>query len=315
MTSRLVARLGQRTYRPFSAGIQTLCSKILDRHGPASAAILYYGSCFRSRNEAEGIVDLYLVVDSYRAVYDRALKSALNRLLPPNVFYLEVPFEGSIVRAKYAVISMADLKRCTSKRCFHSYFWARFAQPTGLAYVRDAQAEAQVKGALAQAIMTFVIRAIPEVKPPFSARHLWQTGLKLSYGAELRTENLDKGANLFDADPQYYDEITALAMEGVPFEIEALKNCDPVRYEASIPGRVHGVSRMAWRVRHCQGKVLSLLRLLKGLFTFEGGVDYILWKIARHSGVSVEMGSGLRRCPVLGICLLAWRLYRRGGFR
>ena len=42
---------------------------------------------------------------------------------------------------------------------------------------------------------------------------------------------------------------------------------------------------MAWRFRRLVGKVLSILRLAKGVFTFDGGVDYILWKIERHSGV------------------------------
>ncbi len=49
--------------------------------------------------------------------------------------------------------------------------------------------------------------------------------------------------------------------------------------------------------------------------TFEGGVDYILWKIERHSGVTVDIEPRLRRHPLLAMWILAWRLYRRGGFR
>ena len=34
---------------------------------------------------------------------------------------------------------------------------------------------------------------------------------------------------------------------------------------------------------------LSVLRLLKALFTFEGGLDYIAWKLERHSGQRIEV--------------------------
>ena len=75
------------------------------------------------------------------------------------------------------------------------------------------------------------------------------------------------------------------------------------------------LSHITWRLRSLQGKVLSVLRLLKAITTFEGGVDYILWKIQRHSGVTVEVEPRLRRRPLLAIWVLSWRLYRRGGFR
>jgi hypothetical protein len=55
--------------------------------------------------------------------------------------------------------------------------------------------------------------------------------------------------------------------------------------------------------------------LLKATLTFEGGVDYILWKIERHSGVTVEIEPGLKRRPLLAMWVLSWRLYRKGGFR
>jgi hypothetical protein len=71
----------------------------------------------------------------------------------------------------------------------------------------------------------------------------------------------------------------------------------------------------AWRARILLGKLLSALRLVKGLLTFKGGVDYILWKIERHSGVRVEVGPQLRRFPPLAILVIMWRLYRRDAFR
>jgi hypothetical protein len=57
------------------------------------------------------------------------------------------------------------------------------------------------------------------------------------------------------------------------------------------------------------------MRLIKATLTFEGGVDYIRWKIERHSGVTVDIEPQLKRHRFIAICVLAWRLYRKGGFR
>src|SRR5690606_13814062 len=73
--------------------------------------------------------------------------------------------------------------------------------------------------------------------------------------------------------------------------------------------------RRLWRIRQSVGKLLTVLRLAKGVFTFEGGMDYILWKIERHSGVRATATPWPRRHPLLASPLLAWRLYRTGAFR
>ncbi|MBW1896138.1 MAG: hypothetical protein JRI47_03685 [Deltaproteobacteria bacterium] len=313
ISPQLMRQICRQTSRPVSAGVYALCDKILERHGHRVAAILYYGSCFRRGDDSEGIVDLYLLVDTYHDAYQNRIQAVLNKLLPPNVFYLEMPFEGRVVRAKYAILSLADLERGTSMRCFHSYFWGRFAQPAGLAYARDDQVAQRVCEALAGAVMTFVVRVLPEMTSPFTARELWRTGFVLSYRAELRTEDPDGVGNLFDAEPEHYEQLTRATVGGTSLDVQAFDAA--VYYQAGIPERARRLSRLAWGARRLQGKALSILRLFKGLFTFHGGIDYILWKIERHSGVSVEVAPRLRRLPILGVCIVFWRVYRQGGFR
>jgi hypothetical protein len=64
-----------------------------------------------------------------------------------------------------------------------------------------------------------------------------------------------------------------------------------------------------------QGTALSILRLLKASFTFDGGLPYLAWKIERHSGVKIEITPFMRRHPRLGALGALWRTRRRGGFR
>ena len=89
-------------------------------------------------------------------------------------------------------------------RWFNSYLWGRFAQPCGIAYVRDAETAAAVHRLLAQAVVTF--------------------------------------------------------------------------------------------------------------FAFQGGLEYIVWKLERQSGTRIEVSERVRRYPLIFAWGLFWRLYRRGIF-
>jgi len=311
----LTDQIHRHILEPIPPAIKTLSDALLANYGKAVEAILFYGSCLRTGEDRGGLVDLYVLVDHYRAVEPRRFLAALNKLLPPNVFYIEVPFENRTVRAKYAVLSLTDFTQGTSKRWFHSYIWGRFAQPVGLIYTRNDQVARQVKSALAQAVLTFIARVLPRVPASFTARDLWRIGWELSYRAELRAERPEKLARLFEAAPHYYEHLTRAALDRLSFPVDIQKENGVYRYTASIPDRTRRMSRLDWMVRSWQGKLLSVLRLLKGLLTFRGGVDYILWKIERHSGVKVEVPLRLKRYPLLATCVIFWKLYRRGGYR
>ena len=313
--SQLIAAISRRSQRSVSPAVRILIDEILARHGEAAQAILFYGSCLRSGDDLDGLVDLYLLVDNYRAAYTSRIQAFINVLLPPNVYYLEREFEGQVVRTKYAVLSLADFKKGTSMRWFHSYLWGRFCQPTALLYARNDEVARLVQEGFAQSVLTFMRRVLPRVNADFTARQMWRRGLELSYRAELRAERPEKRAGLVDAAPDYYENITRIAMNALVFPVERVDRADGISYRARIPAGARFLSRLTWGLRSIQGKLLSGLRLLKAMATFEGGVDYILWKIERHSGVTVDIEPRLRRRPLLAMWVLSWRLYRRGGFR
>jgi hypothetical protein len=312
--TKLIDQICRQISQPVSPAIHALADRLLADYGDAIEAILFYGSCLRSGEDRGGLADLYVLVDRYRAIEPRTLLAALNKLLPPNVFYIEVPFEDRAVRAKYAVLSLNDFASGAS-RWFHSYIWGRFAQPVGLLHARNDQIADRIQSILAQAALTFIARVLPCVPAGFTARDLWRRGWTLSYRAELRVEKPEKLAGLFEAAPLYYEHLTRTAIRRLPVAVDTRKNNGTYRYTASIPDRVRRRGRLDWMVRTWQGKLLSVLRLLKGLLTFRGGLDYILWKIERHSGVKVEVPLRLKRYPLLATCVVFWKLYRRGAYR
>jgi hypothetical protein len=300
---------------PDSPAPQALVDALRGRHGKAVNAILFYGSCLRSGDLYDGLVDLYLIVDSYTACYSHKSRALANWVLPPNVFYSEIRVADRVVRAKYAVLSSADLRNGTSRRWFHSYLWGRFTQPTALAWCRNKSARREIEASLKNARRTFLERVLPRLPAVGQVRDLWQQGLQLSYGAELRAESAGRSAELTAAAVDYYVAVTREAADSLRYPLTFEGNGADTRYRAGIPALSRVLSRAGWILRAVQGKLLSVARLLKALFTFEGGLDYIAWKLERHSGQRIEIPPRVRRHPLIFVWGLFWSLYRRGVFR
>jgi hypothetical protein len=311
---QLTKLLAEETAPPFSSELLALRDALLERYSDSGAALLFYGSSLRSGDALEGLVDLYLVVDDYRKAYRKALPALFNRLLPPNVYYLETEVNGHRVRTKYAVISLQDLERGTSMRWFHSYLWGRFAQPCRQLYSRDADTAIRIQRSLAAAILTFLTRVLPALPERLDCAAIWQQGLALSYGAELRAEKPGRAIHLFESWKDHYTVVTSLAMAALPYEIRLEQGTPEPLYLVRIPRHARVLGRMGWRLRSLQGKLLSILRLMKAAFTFQGGMDYIAWKLERHTGAAIEVTPKMRRHPLIYSWALVWRLYRRGVF-
>jgi hypothetical protein len=315
VASRIINQIRNPPLPAASTGVHALAKHLASEYGENLQAILYYGSCLRSGDDREGIVDLYALVGSYRAAYKGRGLALLNKLLPPNVFYLEIPYRNRRVRAKYAVLSMSDFRKGTGPAWFHSYLWGRFAQPVGLLYCRDERTDQLVYESLSQAVNTFLLRVLPQLRQPFDARELWSKGLLLSYRAELRSEKPAAILRLYDAAADYYERVTRDALASLSLPVDILESDGRPCYRVHFSDRSRIANTWAWKLRGLQGKVLSVLRLLKGWATFQGGTEYILWKIERHSGVKIDLTPRLKKHPFVALWVISWRLYRRGGFR
>jgi hypothetical protein len=282
------------------------------RHGAAVGAVLFYGSCLRSGSDRDSLLDLYLLVDRYRDAYPgQALAALANRILPPNVFYFEMPWNGRTVRTKYAVIDFDDFAAAATPSALLPAVWARFSQPTVLLYSRDSRARASIEEALSRSIATMALRTAPLVEGPIDAAGFWIAGYARSYRAEARVEGAGRARELVQPLQRYEALLRpALALAAVPFE-EAGEG--RIRTRLSADERARGLA--FWSRAAMATRLHSVPRLAKAAVTFEGGVDYALWKVERHSGVRVEAGPWQRRHPILSAIPLAFRAWRQGAFR
>ena len=163
--------------------------------------------------------------------------------------------------------------------------------------------------------LSFLDRVLPALPAQGQVGSLWEGGLRLSYRAELRAEGSSRAQQLTRANLAYYQAVTRAAAPLLEHRVEITPTPGGDRYRTEIAPLRRAISRAAWALRIAQGKLLSVARLLKALFTFDGGLDYIAWKLERHSGVPVEIPDKVRRYPLIFIWGLFWKLYRRGVFR
>lgn len=313
--STVLEIVSQPSARPIPASIQAAGNFLAKKYGQAVQGILLYGSCLRAGTDQDGLVDCYVIVDEYASVYPSAWLALLNRWLPPNVFYGEVNLEERIIRMKYAVLSIEDFERSVTPKWFHSYFWGRFAQPTAVMACPSQAMNQRIISGLGRAVLTFLGNVVPQMPQQFSAKDAWSIGLALSYGAELRAESKGRITTLWDSNQAYYEQVAHVTFSAHFPKIKIIQRHDITMYEIEFSMVGYTKNRLAWTVRKVQGKILSILRLMKAAFTFQGGADYLIWKIERHSGVKIELTPAQRRHPIWAGLTTFWRLYRQGAFR
>ena len=271
---------------PVDPQVSAMAEAIAARHGAASRAVLFYGSCLREKRLEGLMLDFYLVVADYRAAYSKRRLALANRLVPPNVFY----FEHGGLASKYAVLSERDFHRLNGPETRNVSVWARFAQPSRLVWATDTAARERAVDAVARAAPTLLAAAGQRAgEKPLD---WWRRAFVLTYSAELRAERKGRSISVVDADRERYIRFTVPA--------------------AAAMGRM---ARVSWRRRRIEGKLLSLVRLAKASATFAGGADYIAWKINRHAGTKLRLKPWQRRWPLLGAISVLPRLLRSGAVR
>lgn len=281
--------------------VDAFVQQFSDQFQESLVAVVFYGSCMRTKEYQNALLDFYVVVNNYRSAYQGRWYAVLNKVLPPNVFFAKAKVNNITYQAKFAVISQADLQKRTALSAFHPYFWARFMQPIAIVYSRTEEDIDWLCEVQKQAAMTFYSKTYPLLEGHVSSRNFWENGLRLTYATELRAESAQRAQVLYDADSAFYDYYSQ--------HLFAMK--DHFNQQA----QANNLFRLQWKLRIIYGKYISILRLLKATQTFVGGVDYIAWKIHRHTGDEIKVSNNLRKYPWLFCWPLLLRLFIKGKVR
>ena len=249
-------------------------------------AVLGYGSCLRGVSTKDSLVDFYVLVREPSQVSSSGLSSRACAILPPNVYYAELPYEDYTLRTKFAVLDIDTFGQWVGDKTKNPYFWARFSQPCALVWAAGDDERDVVAGHIRQAIVTMYGHCLGLGKDD----DVWQRGLVETYRTELRAEGPSRAGEIVERNKEYYNAIGKY-------------------FPDTQPIKAH------WFLRRVQGKLFSVLRLLKASFTFTGGADYLAWKISRHSGIEVKLTPWQRRHPLLAAFYLLPKLLLKGAVR
>jgi len=292
--------------------VEEFAARLAARGHGSVLVVLFYGSGLRSGDLADGLLDFYLIVDRLSHWHGRGIAAAANRLLPPNVFYQEALIDTQTLRAKVAVLSLAQFQRGMRAERLDTTLWARFTQPARCAWSRDTTAFTACAAACASAATTAAGWAARLGPQAASAQDYWRALFHRTYASELRVERGTRSDTVVGYDPAYYEALLPLAWRaaGIRFEQGADGLLQP-----GISAAQRQAAERAWRRRQILGKPLNIVRLAKAAFTFDNGADYLAWKIERHSGVKLGLTEWQRRHPILAAPAVLWRLRRRSVLR
>jgi hypothetical protein len=302
--------LGPELVRAVAREITIFAERLARQARGEAAAVLFYGSALRDQ-ALDGLLDFYVLVDRVEAWPGSRLAALANRVLPPHVGYAEEEIDGLRLRAKYAVMTLARFGRAMSAQSFDTTLWARFSQPCACVYARSETDFEQVRCALASGCTTAAYWAAvlgpAQGEPPA----YWNALYTCTYELELRVESSDRSDSIVAHAPARYRTLLAAAWRGAGIEFQR----DGEVLRPLLDAQVRRASLRRWRLRSRLGRPLNILRLLKAALTFERGVDYVLWKVERHSGVRLAVANWERRFPLLAAPGIYYRLRRRGLLR
>jgi hypothetical protein len=276
-----------------------LGEEIRRRHGEAVAAVLFYGSCLRRAYVEGGVLDFYCIVDSYRGAYRSALLAVSNAMLPPNVYYVERPFEGGVLRMKYAVVSQEDFSKACRPESMHAIIWARFCQPAAIVWSRDQATRERLAGDAAEAAVTMISRMLALHPEATTTAALWQAGFATTYTTEMRVESAETIRTVYDAAPDRYREVAALAVEVLGRRGLVQGRVEGDRLQVRMSDAARKAIVRSWKRKLPMAKGFYVIRLVKSALTFGDWLPYALWKLNRHSGVTIELTERQRRHPLI----------------
>lgn len=292
MTAPLVDRVKASLSRPVEPVVRAFAAALGEAAG--ARAVLFYGSNLRT-GSLDGVLDFYVL-----------LPGPVERGIWPRVSYHERDDAGRTLRAKVATMTLETFAAAAGGELLDTTIWARFVQPSALAWSRGREDEAATAEAVSIAARTAARFAVALGPAAGTPDDYWRALFRATYRAEFRVEKAGRESDILAVNAEHFAGLlpAALEAEGIAFE-----QVNAVLRPMFEPAQRDAVRR-AWRRRARAGKPYNLARLVRASTTFEGAARYAAWKIERHTGVPVALTPWRERHPVLAAPGVLWRVWR-----
>jgi len=287
---------------------RALAEQLVADTGDTVAAILLYGSRLHQTNpDAHSAVDFVVVVDEYRPFYEAlasasqlhrpvGLVSALARFLAPNVIAY-APGDGRQGLGKCLVVSRAHLARALGPTPPDHFLLGRLVQKVGGVWAADEESAAWVQSQVDGARARVLDWMAPYLEGSFDGAELGQRLLEVCYAGEIRPESKGRAGLLFEAQIAHFQRVFAPVLEACVQD--GVLERDGARYRLSTP--VTASERRRWQRHFRRSKRRTTMRWFKHALTFANWLPYIVRKVERHTGRTIELTFLERKVPVLFI--------------
>ena len=284
-----------------------LAAMLARSFGDGTIAVIHYGShAQHSDARRESAFDFFVIVDRYRDAYESLARTvgtsytprtaaALNHLLPPNVVAVTDDSHVPPLAAKCAVLSLQDLRRECSTRARDHFVRGRLFQYVQLAWIRDAEARTAVTDAIIDARVGSFAWGLPSLPPSFDAEKYVRALLERSFSGEIRPEGGSRIDALLGAQREVVLRVYDALLQQLARE-RILRQSGNV-YQLTEPARTLQSLRVGWYFR--TSKVRATARWMKYIVLYDDWLDYVVRKVARRSGVTIELTARERRWPLI----------------
>jgi hypothetical protein len=288
-----------RTDRRAEVDWHALPDFIQSLHPEAVRAVLGYGSWFAPDiRKPISFPDLYLIVDDYDRFYASRLHRWLNRVLPPNVYFVwQWGDAHRRIRGKYNVISCSDVERECGAEPRDVYNAGRLTKLVWIAWVRDPATRDWLITRLIDANRTLTTLALALVPERFSREDFSLELLATSYRAEARLEGWERIRAMHAAHAPFYAEMHALLLDAFAASTGLIAR-EPVGFR-KVPHPV-------WRKLEARAARLLRVSRLRGylrwariVLTERNLADLAANEAERKAGVQIRLTPALRRHPLL----------------
>ncbi len=279
--------------------------------------VVFFGSRLLGTSPGEGsAADLFVVVENYLRFYESigsrlptsrhsGIMAALNRVLPPNIIYLNDP-GGLRAGAKCFIVTEGDLAHEMSADAKDHFFRGRLSQRVHIVYARSTKDRIAMERRI-EAARYLTLDWVPLfLEKTFNVMEYCQRMLEVSYAGEIRPEARSRVLEVYNAQSSFFRLAYERVLQGAVAEGDMAVEDDRYRL-VKRPTRRH-----RWRVGHFfrRSKFRATLRWFKYMLTFDDWLDYIVRKIERRSGVRIELTKSERRFPIIFLWPKALRVIR-----
>ena len=296
MNETLDSRVAATLVRDMRPEVRRIAGLLGEEVG--ACAVLFYGSNLRI-GSLEGVLDFYVL-----------LPGPQTERIWPRVSYREWDDGDTTLRAKIATMSLEQFRKAAQGQSRDTTIWARFVQPSALAWASGESAQRDVAQAIAAAAKTAARLAAALGPECGRAEDFWRALFQATYRAEFRVEKAGREDSILSVNAAHFEGLLPLAWQAGDIDYSVENGVLAPRQSSSERKRV----RSWWDRRRRLGKPLNLLRLAKATTTFDGAADYGAWKLERHTGIRIEVTPFRARHPLLaapGAMFELWRARRR----